>query len=697
MTQEQRILAAMAKGSPSEQRALAADLAKVRLARVQALSEERSLDLDAEIAQTLRPVAVRTMHTASTDWLGDMAPSYSSADRQKVAAAMKTEASLWFKRVSPAVREDRGEFVAQARGMARHVASQYGDMIDDAQGAFISHVALLFKLAEGTDMVGTPSATDSDGNPNLDDWAKEPAPIEGTGESLAPDSYDAPPGVSAGESAPAPDSSGGGGDHGTNSDGGPSKLDGDASGGTQHDPMDVTGGLLSRRASMFLASDDDGDIDDRFDWDGSKEDIDPNTTEPREKGEPKESRRHHALDNDTRSSDDEEEPEEPYGHRETDIARRGRERWKRIHHPDRDESGKFTSMRHQATTPPCGNSEKHGRHTYGKYNSICNGTPNENTVWTADKGWADGKKESFRRHAEDVKNPGEVDPEQDGEAKSTLPYEISKDRMGQDNPFANGPVAGGSAPVKDAPSTRAPNVKASVLVPGPNPFLAGRKQADQFTVENNTGEQEDGPFDDMKTAEDDIKGQFGGGASGEHVHQSRRHAVSTAPNPYGSKVYDPAAVTDIGYKEGFAYAVSWSPGRPLPAAMSSAVAIGAKYQSQYVDGYKAGMADGIATLPSKAQGVFAAEAQKQMILAIRRIADSNTRQLDELDQTPSTPWDLSEDGSAPDGAAKGTIPTPEQNNGYEPRPEQGWNHPGESSIGGGNYDLDAWFSGGDDN
>lgn len=65
-------------------------------------------------------------------------------------------------------------------------------------------------------------------------------------------------------------------------------------------------------------------------------------------------------------------------------------------------------------------------------------------------------------------------------------------------------------------------------------------------------------------------------------------------NPHGSFEYEPQEAIDQGYKEGFAYALSWTPGRPIPAAVNSSVGVGHKYNAEYVQGYKEGYADGMA-------------------------------------------------------------------------------------------------------
>ena len=88
----------------------------------------------------------------------------------------------------------------------------------------------------------------------------------------------------------------------------------------------------------------------------------------------------------------------------------------------------------------------------------------------------------------------------------------------------------------------------------------------------------------------------------------KRTAI-TAPgdlNPHGSFEYEPQEVMDQGYKEGFAYALSWSPGRPVPAAINSSVEVGHKYNAEYVSGYKEGYADGMAMNKSASKKVATA-------------------------------------------------------------------------------------------
>ena len=101
---------------------------------------------------------------------------------------------------------------------------------------------------------------------------------------------------------------------------------------------------------------------------------------------------------------------------------------------------------------------------------------------------------------------------------------------------------------------------------------------------------------------------------------SRRTAVSTGPNPQGSFVYDPIEVEAKGYEEGFAYALTWSPGKPVPAAHTPLPWPSATSTTPSTSlGYKAGVPDAIATL-AEFQGAFAS-AHKHQVLSARQAAD----------------------------------------------------------------------------
>lgn len=139
MTYQQReaqILHAMAVASLPEQQALMGELDGLRREARMVFEAEREIDLSSAIIRdTLTPVRVHEHHTASTDWIDDVAePGYTPT---QVFRAMITEAKLWSDRVSPAVKADREEYVEQAHGTARRLASMMGEHNEAAYQYFM--------------------------------------------------------------------------------------------------------------------------------------------------------------------------------------------------------------------------------------------------------------------------------------------------------------------------------------------------------------------------------------------------------------------------------------------------------------------------------------------------------------------------------------------------------------------------------
>jgi hypothetical protein len=169
---------------------------------------------------------------------------------------------------------------------------------------------------------------------------------------------------------------------------------------------------------------------------------------------------------------------------------------------------------------------------------------------------------------------------------------------------------------------------------------------------------------------------------------NRHHAIESHPTPHGSFVYSAQEATDQGYQEGFKYALTWTMGRPVPAAVTSSAQVGHKYNAEYVTGYREGLADGIASRDANVQEQWmkASSHQIEMIGPMmnvrankrkaakmpyrrRRTASEWNRNLNELDQTPSAQDWWGEHGGEPGhGAANvANVPTPGAENGY-PQP-----------------------------
>jgi hypothetical protein len=137
---EGQLLAAMAKAHGDEQRQIMGELEGLRRQARRRVIADREIDLaDAYIHDSLTPVRVHEHHTAATDWISDVAePGY---DATSVHQATVVEAQRWMSRVSMAVKEDRDEYLEQARGVARQYASAQGPHRDLAFQTFMRTAA----------------------------------------------------------------------------------------------------------------------------------------------------------------------------------------------------------------------------------------------------------------------------------------------------------------------------------------------------------------------------------------------------------------------------------------------------------------------------------------------------------------------------------------------------------------------------
>ena len=140
-----------------EQTALVAELDALRNSRTAQIAQDRSWDAAGTIVEdTLRPVLTHSFHTASTDWLSEA--DIPSVDANRVHA----EASLWFGKTSSMVKADDEEFTEQAFGVARRLASQFGEAAPEAQRLFMDYVAFLRRreAASGLDQIQQTVAPD---------------------------------------------------------------------------------------------------------------------------------------------------------------------------------------------------------------------------------------------------------------------------------------------------------------------------------------------------------------------------------------------------------------------------------------------------------------------------------------------------------------------------------------------------------
>lgn len=140
MTRDEIMKALASAPSLSEQIKLVAELDALDHGQRTAQVQERSLDwADTTVKQTLASGRTLDRHTASSDWLA-MADTAAGENHHQAVIA---EASLWFQRLDSDVKADAGEFVEQARGIARRTAGKYGEAADEAADAFLQYVAFL--------------------------------------------------------------------------------------------------------------------------------------------------------------------------------------------------------------------------------------------------------------------------------------------------------------------------------------------------------------------------------------------------------------------------------------------------------------------------------------------------------------------------------------------------------------------------
>lgn len=133
-----------------EQATLVAELDALRNSKTARVQADRDWDAaGAVVEQTLSPVLAHSMHTASTDWLSDA--EIPEVDANHVHA----NASLWFGKTSSMVKADEEEFTEQARGVARRIASEYGEQAPEAERLFMDYVAFLRRRegASGLDQI----------------------------------------------------------------------------------------------------------------------------------------------------------------------------------------------------------------------------------------------------------------------------------------------------------------------------------------------------------------------------------------------------------------------------------------------------------------------------------------------------------------------------------------------------------------
>lgn len=120
-------------------------------------AQNRELDFASDVvAQTMAPVRVHEMHTASTDWLG-----YDLDVPGDFIHRANAEAAAWFSRTSSLVRQDAEEFGIQAEGKARQISGQFGPHAQQAAESFLAYAQFLRRqAASGLDQIQQTTAPD---------------------------------------------------------------------------------------------------------------------------------------------------------------------------------------------------------------------------------------------------------------------------------------------------------------------------------------------------------------------------------------------------------------------------------------------------------------------------------------------------------------------------------------------------------
>lgn len=162
MYTEADYLAAMAKATPNESMQLMGELEKLRAESNRKIQADKELDMsNAYIDDVMTPVAVHEHVTASTDWMETLTePRF---DNNYIKQAMVAEASEWFNRTSPEVREDVEEFAEQAKGYARRVSSALGGY--DGDFGYKTFMFTAGRLLKQTEMTPYPAALPTDTRP----------------------------------------------------------------------------------------------------------------------------------------------------------------------------------------------------------------------------------------------------------------------------------------------------------------------------------------------------------------------------------------------------------------------------------------------------------------------------------------------------------------------------------------------------
>ena len=615
---EAQLLEAMAHATLPEQRKIRAELDQLRTEAARQAEEDREVDVaNAVIEAHLTPVLVHGMHSTATDWLGEDVEDFGVQDLPQITSSMRVEASHWYRNVSPGVKANRYELREQARGVAARYASQYGSVADRAQEAFMQQVARLV-VAEGTDMAGVPSAAGDNTNPELVAWSDE-ADDMGTNEGSPPPAYDAYTPVEGGggtpqPQAPAPATSG---DPGEPTDTAPSAQTTLPVEDTHNDPGDAAA---------------TGEI--------------PPVSARYETAQQRAIRQYLAV----------EEGTEPPVPGVADIEQDGEagttlplEVSVSGHPESLDTFVPATPSKPAPSTraPNVTGSRRVVAKVVGELEEYI--VRNRVTAATM-----------TRQHFQHIADSISTAPV-DEKTRTKLAHHFA-DRLGATNGQFQRQRFIDAATRKTASRPDKGDWSATCGTCGAGPFNA-------VDIVQHQREEHGAKF--SGTPDTDSFGRY---ETAPVATARRTTAVATGPNPQGSFVYDPIVVEAKGYEEGFAYALTWSPGKPIPAALTSAASIGNKYNAEYVAGYQAGVTDGIASLSADFQSAFTAARQKAVVLSRRFPKSSSLPQLQlaDMDDSVSNPFTWStptRGGSGGAGAADvASVPTPGQGVADYPQP-----------------------------
>jgi hypothetical protein len=144
----------------AQRQALVLQAEQLRTAQLQAQDEASGFRPQAaRIRDTLVPGRVHERTTADSDWLLEMA---TTASLDEASQDMLAQASLWFGRVSDEVKSYKGEFDEQARNLGRRIASQHGDVAEQAERVFLDETARLHALGVKAGQIKLAADDDSD-------------------------------------------------------------------------------------------------------------------------------------------------------------------------------------------------------------------------------------------------------------------------------------------------------------------------------------------------------------------------------------------------------------------------------------------------------------------------------------------------------------------------------------------------------